>query len=130
MNAIPIIQFSETSDRDRILSAKYYIDDDVLQQEKQNLFFKQWQFACHAQSLQEPGAYQTVSIFDQNIIIVRTKSNEIKAFYNVCPHRGHQLVEGQGQKRAFVCPYHAWTYSLEGALLGARGVKKDTAVKI
>lgn len=125
---IPTIQYDELSSRTRTLAAKYYISDDILAAEKKRLFFKNWLFACHASELDEVGAYRTLSIFDQNLFLVRTKEGEIKGFYNVCPHRGHMLLEGQGQKRGITCPYHAWTYSLDGQLIGARGLKSASGV--
>ena len=120
---------NRSSDRTRTLDASFYISDDALRQERTSIFFKTWQFACHISDLAEPGAYKTISIFDQNIILVRTLEGEIKAHFNVCPHRGHQLVEGCGEKRAFTCGYHAWTFSLDGALLGARGLKSAENVE-
>lgn len=109
------------SDRQRTPNATYYISDDVLGAERETIFFNSWQFAGHISQVASPGDFVTTSIFDQNILIVRGQDNEIRAFYNVCPHRGHQLVEGEGNKRVITCPYHAWTFGLEGNL---RGLKK------
>ena len=126
----PIQTTPPLSDRTRTLGAKYYTREDILALEKEHLFFKHWQFVCHSAELAEPGAYKTVTIFDQNIILTRTKSGDIKAYFNVCPHRGHQLVEegSSGTKRSFMCAYHAWTFALDGKLLGARGVHDETGV--
>ncbi len=129
MMDIPSIEQSQTNDRVRTLAADYYTSNEVLAAEKVKLFFKTWQFACHVDELAEPGMYRTLSIFDQNIFLVRTKAGEIKGFYNVCPHRGHTLLEGQGQRKAITCLYHAWTYALDGQLLGARGVAAATGVE-
>ena len=114
----------------RTLPATYYTSEAVLTQEKENLFFKSWQFVGHTDQIPNRGDFKTVTLFEQNIILTRTKTGEIKAYYNVCPHRGHQLVEPEscGQKRAFTCPYHAWTFTLEGKLQGARGVKEGSGV--
>lgn len=122
------VQHQQLSGRTRTLAAHYYTSDEILAAEKKQLFFKNWLFACHASELDKPGAYRTVSIFDQNLFLVRTKEGMIKGFYNVCPHRGHTLLEGQGQKRGITCPYHAWTYSLDGQLIGARGVRSTSGV--
>lgn len=119
----PNVSISDLSNRTRVLAANYYTSSDVLTAEKEQLFFKHWQYACHAAELAEPGSYRTLSIFDQSIILLRTQNGEIKAYYNVCPHRGHILLEGGGQKRAITCPYHAWTFALDGRLLSARGTK-------
>ena len=128
MPTIPTLQHEQLSGRTRTLAAMYYTSDDILAEEKKHLFFKSWLYACHADELDKPGAYRTLSIFDQNIFLVRTKEGIIKGFYNVCPHRGHTLLEGQGQKRGITCPYHAWTYSLDGQLIGARGVRSTSGV--
>lgn len=103
-------------DRLRALPARYYVDDDVLAWERERLFFKTWQYACHISELETPGAYVTTEVQGQNIFVVRDQAGDIKAFYNVCPHRGHKLVEGTGKRRLIVCPYHHWSFSLEGAL--------------
>ena len=62
----------------------------------------------------------TVQIAEQNIIVIRDKAGDLKAYYNVCQHRGHELLRGSGRVRTIVCPYHAWSYGLDGDLHGAR----------
>lgn len=107
--------------RDRCLAARYYIDDAVLEKERA-LFFRSWQFAGHAAQLRAPGDFITLSIFDQNLFLVRDRAGIIRGFYNVCPHRGHQLVDGgdagAGRKATLTCPYHAWSFGLDGRLRG------------
>ena len=103
-------------DQLRALPARYYVDQDILKREKERLFFKTWQYACHISELDEPGAYVAAEILGQNVFVVRDEDGSIRAFYNVCPHRGHKLVEGTGNKRVIVCPYHQWSYSLDGQL--------------
>ncbi len=100
----------------RALPAVYYIDEEILAKEREKLFFKTWQYACHISELDEPGAYVATEIQRQNVFVVRDEDGEVRAFYNVCPHRGHKLVEGAGKKRVVVCPYHQWSYSLDGNL--------------
>jgi len=70
--------------------------------------------------LSKAGDFITTNIDSQNVFIVRDKSGELKAFYNVCQHRGHELVAGAGNAALIVCPYHAWTYALDGSLRSAR----------
>ncbi len=91
-------------------------------------FYRTWLYAAHAGELEAPESYLTFSIFDQELFLVRGHDDEVRCFYNVCPHRGHVLVEGAGRKRQIVCPYHAWTYALDGRLRGARGVSGETGV--
>ncbi len=114
--------------RTRVLAGNYYTSSEILEREREQLFFKHWQYACHSAELPQVGSFKTFAIFDQNIILVRIRDDEIQAFYNVCPHRGHRLVEGAGHKRAFVCPYHAWSFSLDGKLLGARGATNSEVI--
>ncbi|MEO1492441.1 MAG: aromatic ring-hydroxylating dioxygenase subunit alpha [Pseudomonadota bacterium] len=112
----------------RTLPAYYYTDPAVLEIERRELFFRTWQYACHASVLAEPGCYTTFSIFDQDIMLVHGQDGVVRAFYNVCAHRGHQLVAGSGQKTRLTCPYHAWTYALDGRLVGVRGGEHTTKV--
>mgnify|MGYP000904138182 CR=1 FL=1 len=80
------------TDRKRTLEAIYYISKDELNQEKEKVFFRSWLYACHASELSDPGSFVTIKIFDQNLFLVKDREDKIRAFYNVCPHRGHQLV--------------------------------------
>lgn len=79
-----------------------------------------WQWVCHAESLRNPGAYVTEVIAGMPIVVVRDPVGQLKAFYNVCKHRGHELLKGRGELKSIVCPYHAWTYDLSGQLTSAR----------
>ena len=113
---------------EKTLPAAWYIDPAVLEVEKNHLFFRTWQYACHASELARPGDYVTLSLFDQDIVLTHGADGQIRAFYNVCLHRGHQLVEGAGNKARMVCPYHAWTWALDGRLIGVRRGKTTTQV--
>ena len=107
----------------RALASRYYLSQEVFAQAKENLFFRSWQFACHASRVPEPGDYFAFSVFDQDLFVVRGKDGGLRGFYNVCQHRGHRLVEGTGRTRLFVCPYHAWSYGLDGGLVSAPGTR-------
>ena len=104
----------------KALPARFYTDPDIHERERENLFFRTWQYACHASELAAPGSYVAVELLGQNLFVVRQESGEIGAFYNVCPHRGHKLVEGAGRKQVIVCPYHQWSYALDGSLRSKR----------
>ena len=80
--------------------------------------------ACHSSQLGKPGDYLTLEIFDQDIVITNTREGGLKAFYNVCQHRGHKLAEGSGNRKLLVCPYHAWSYDLQGKLRAAPHANK------
>lgn len=84
------------------------------------IFARTWQWVCHVEELREPGSYVSTTIADMPIAVVRDKSGGLRAFYNVCKHRAHELLSGSGTTRSIVCPYHAWVYGLDGQLKGAR----------
>lgn len=84
------------------------------------IFARTWQWVCHVEKLAEPGSYVSATIAEMPIVTVRDRAGELRAFYNVCKHRAHELLSGSGTARNIVCPYHAWTYDLSGQLKGAR----------
>ncbi len=102
------------------LPARFYTDDSVFQLEKEAIFYKSWWYAGHVSQLQKTGDYLTTEIHEQEVFVVRDRDGGLRAFYNVCQHRGHQLVSGSGHANLIVCPYHAWSYDLDGQLKGAR----------
>ena len=107
----------------RALDARFYIDEGIFAEERERLFFKTWQYACHTSEIEECGSYVAFDILGQNIFVIRDHDGEIRAYYNICPHRGHKLVEGKGQKRTIVCPYHQWSFSLDGSLRSLRSMR-------
>ncbi|WP_455372847.1 aromatic ring-hydroxylating oxygenase subunit alpha [Limibacillus halophilus] len=107
----------------RALSPNYYRDPEVFARQREGLFFKTWQFACHESRVPGPGDYYAFSVLDQDLFVIRQKDGSLRCFYNVCQHRGHPLVEESGRARLLVCPYHAWSYGLDGGLKGAHGTK-------
>lgn len=88
--------------------------------ERRAIFEKAWLYVGHQSQIVEPGSYFTATVADQDLIVMRADDDSIGAFYNVCQHRGHQLLEGAGQVRAITCPYHAWVYGIDGSLRQAR----------
>ena len=80
---------------------------------------KSWQWVCHVEKLRTPGAYIAVEIAGRPIAIVRDKAGRLRAFYNVCKHRAHELLSGEGETTRIMCPYHAWVYGLDGQLVRA-----------
>ena len=107
---------------DSPLSAKYYVESGYFDSDREKIFFRSWQCVCHVSEVAEAGDYASFTIIDENVFVVRDDDGQLHAYYNVCRHRGHPLVEGVGKrKRVLVCPYHAWTYGLDGSLLKAPG---------
>lgn len=80
-------------DRLRALPVRYYTDPEILEREKERLFFKSLLYACHISELDAPGAFVATDILGQNVFVVRDKEGEIRTFCNVCPHRGHKLLD-------------------------------------
>jgi len=108
------------------IPARYYRDSGIYELEKEAIFFRNWWLAGHVSRLPEPGSYLRVDIHDQGILLVRGRDGEIRAFYNVCQHRGHELVKDDAGKMSnlMVCPYHAWAFDLEGGLVRARNTEE------
>jgi choline monooxygenase len=96
-----------------------YTDPAILDMEIKSIFEKEWHCPGLAADIPEPGDYVTFSIGDQQVFSMRQKDGSIRTFSNVCRHRMMQLLEGRGNTKVVVCPYHAWTYSQDGSLRGA-----------
>ena len=101
------------------MPSHHYVDPAVYELDKERVFYRTWQFVGHVSSLPASGAFFTARIADESLIVVRNDDDELYAFYNVCRHRAHRLVEGSGTRQHFVCPYHAWSYNLNGCLVAA-----------
>ncbi len=106
------------------LDPKYFSDPVIYEQVKKKIYFKTWQLACHSSQVANPGDYFSLSIFDQDIVVIRGHDGILRALFNVCQHRGHTLLQGAGNKRSIVCPYHAWSYDLDGKLKRAPNSEK------
>ncbi|MBJ7907175.1 aromatic ring-hydroxylating oxygenase subunit alpha [Streptomyces sp. DSM 110735] len=103
------------------LPGAYYTDPEIFRREQAALFESMWMCVVRAADLDRPGAYRTVQVGRESVVVTRTRAGELRAFLNVCRHRGARLcVEESGQvRRNLQCPYHAWTYDLEGRLIAA-----------
>ncbi|MCA1185052.1 MULTISPECIES: aromatic ring-hydroxylating dioxygenase subunit alpha [unclassified Saccharopolyspora] len=106
--------------RSMSLRAEAYTDPKWHRADLEAIFSRTWQWVCHVEQLAEPGGYVATTVAERPIVVVRDRQRRLRAFYNVCKHRAHELVSGSGTARTLVCPYHAWTYDLTGALVGAR----------
>ncbi len=109
-------RFSADPGQSYTLPADTYFNPAIYEAEKAAIFHKSWIFVGAANSLSQPGAYMTTEIGGQNIAVVRGRDGAFRAFYNVCSHRAHELLTGTGRTNMIVCPYHAWTYDLDGKL--------------
>jgi carnitine monooxygenase subunit len=102
------------------LHAATYLEPQWFDLDQRAIIGRTWQWWCHRERLAEPGSYVAGDVAGMPIVVVRDHAGDLRGFYNVCRHRAHELVNGHGQARAFVCPYHAWTYNLDGRLIAAR----------
>jgi phenylpropionate dioxygenase-like ring-hydroxylating dioxygenase large terminal subunit len=96
-----------------------YTSPEFLALEERHIFVREWLCAGRADSLPNPGDYLTMKITGEPVIILRDREGQMRGMSNVCRHRMSTLLEGRGNVRAIVCPYHAWTYNLDGSLRGA-----------
>src|SRR5690349_17801875 len=96
-----------------------YTSPEFLERELKDVFAKEWITVGRADSLRKPGDYITYELAGQPIFVIRDNDGKLRAMSNVCLHRMSTLLEGAGNKRAIVCPYHAWTYNLDGTLRAA-----------
>ncbi|HUG64533.1 MAG TPA: aromatic ring-hydroxylating dioxygenase subunit alpha [Gaiellaceae bacterium] len=101
------------------LPARWYADDAVRQLERERIFALEWAYAGPAEWVSEPGSYFAAQIGHVPIAVVRGSDGALRGLVNVCRHRGHLVVEGTGCRATLQCPYHAWTYDLDGTLVRA-----------
>lgn len=107
----------------RALEPRYYTDREIYRRELSTLLARAWQFAGHVSQLPDSGDYFTVTIAEQNLFCMRGGDGRVRAFYNVCQHRAHELLQGSGNRKVITCPYHAWSYRLDGRFLSGPNVK-------
>ncbi|OPG02850.1 SRPBCC family protein [Microbispora sp. GKU 823] len=110
--------------RSMSLRAETYTDPRWLDVDLRAIFARTWQWICHVEKLTSPGSYVSATVAGMPIAVVRDRDGALRAFYNVCKHRAHELLTGSGTTRNIVCPYHAWTYGLDGQLKAARRADK------
>ena len=102
----------------RGLPNEAFTSDAFFQLERQSLFRNTWVFAAPASEVPEPGDMKPVEVAGQPLILVRGNDCEVRVFHNVCPHRGARVLIEAGSGPALTCPYHAWSYELDGSLKG------------
>lgn len=108
------------------LEAPFYLSEEVFAADVQQVFGRHWIFVAVEPQLPEPGDYVTVEVGRNSVLIVRNDDNEVRAFHNVCRHRGSRLCASQqGAVGNIVCPYHSWTYDLKGNLIHAEHMQAD-----
>ena len=115
-------RFNQDPENSWTLPGRFYFDANIYADEMHKIFYNNWQYICHQSKLQKAGDYYVREIGDQSVFVVRGSDGEINAYHNVCQHRAHRLVEGQGNVgKMIMCPYHNWCYKFSGQLFKARG---------
>src|SRR5579863_2827330 len=112
------IELSELFDVGRGTQKKrIFWDEELYQLEIEKIFGRCWLFLTHESEIPKPGDFFCTYMGEDPVIVVRTKSGELRAYLNTCTHRGNQLCQAEaGDTRSFVCSYHGWSFDLEGAL--------------
>ena len=106
---------------DWTLDQEFYKSEEIFAAEVEKIFQDSWIFIGHQSQIPEVGNYFVYTLLAEEVIILRGKDNNIHAFYNVCRHRGSRIcLEKSGSIKRLRCPYHSWTYNLEGKLIAAK----------
>lgn len=104
----------------KTLPQRYFVSPEIFEEEEEKIFSAQWVLVGHQSQIARAGDYFVPEVAGESIIVTRDQKDVVRAFYNVCRHRGTRLCEEQtGHAAAIQCPYHAWTYGLDGRLIGA-----------
>ena len=103
----------------RTLPYDWYAAAAVLRLEQERIFARSWQYAARLDQVAEPGQLTTAWAGSLPVLLARGRDDELRGFVNVCRHRGHILCDGDARRETIQCPYHAWTYGLDGALRSA-----------
>lgn len=109
-------KYQTNSLRSSSIDVSCYLDPRFEIIDRRAIFHRSWQYICHIEKIRESGQYVTTHLFGKSIVVVRGDDGVLRAFYNVCRHRAHELLSGEGQVQKIICPYHAWTYHLNGTL--------------
>ncbi|HEV2108048.1 MAG TPA: aromatic ring-hydroxylating dioxygenase subunit alpha, partial [Thermomicrobiales bacterium] len=113
-------------DRGYTLPASWYTDPDVYADEQRHIFRRSWQYVGLTEQVASPGDFFRCQAGNVPLIVTRDEANDLHAHVNVCRHRGAELVsEACGSRKALQCPYHAWTYGLDGSLRAAPGMREE-----
>jgi len=118
------------------LPSAWYLEDGFFELEREHIFMREWVCAAREEEIARPGDHKVLDLYGESILLLRNESGEVRAFYNVCRHRGARICAAEGEdannddsalafkggvvgNRSIVCPYHAWTYNLDGQLIRA-----------
>jgi choline monooxygenase len=120
--SIPLVRVAS---RVETLPYSWYVDDAVVAAERETIFRRSWQYVGHLGELDGPGSLFPTQVGGLPLVVVLDREGELRGFFNVCRHRGTILVSEPQKRGTIQCPYHAWTYGLDGALRGAPRSKDE-----
>ena len=107
------------------LPAGWYADETVWTLERERIFGRTWQYAGRTEQVREPRSFFVSQAGPVPVVVVRDRERTLRGFVNVCRHRGHPVVSGEGCRETLQCPYHAWTYDLDGSLRRAPRAERE-----
>lgn len=119
--------FHDRAELSYTLPSDWYTEPEFLERERTAIFYRNWWYFCGTSDLADTGDFVADSVMNQDVFVIRNRDGTLRGFHNVCSHRAHPLLSGNGRARMIVCPYHQWRYDLDGRFLSARG--KETLGK-
>lgn len=114
-------------DRGRSLPTSFYFDPEMLELERDRIFDRTWQYICHVDQVRNVGDHAVAQLGRTPVIVIRGADGLLRGFVNACRHRLHPLATGNGNSRVLICPYHAWSYELDGRLKAAPGSANESS---
>jgi len=111
------------------LEQPFYTSPEVFEIERRTWLGDQWYVLGHVSEIPDPGSFMVRELLGESLIVVRGTDGEIRGFYNVCRHRGSRICERDGKASSLVCPYHAWSYRLDGSLRSAPAMAPEIDLK-
>jgi methanesulfonate monooxygenase large subunit len=113
------------------LDNRIFTDSGIFREEQERILSKVWQFVCHESEVAKPGDFRCTSIAGKPVVVVRTEDGALRGFFNVCRHRGAEVVRTEsGNARSFTCFYHHWNYGLDGTLRAVAKPEGYESVKL